>query len=331
MVSRVNPDRRSSPDSRGRSPNDPDDVAVAVEGLVKTYNGRNVVDGVSFRARSGSITAVLGPNGAGKTTTIECCEGLRRPDSGQVRVLGRDPAEGNADLRARVGVMLQDGGLPNGAQAGEVIRHVAAMHHDPIPPNALLEAVGLSEQAKIRVRRLSGGQRQRLAVAAAVVGRPELVFLDEPSAGLDPHGRLALWAVIRTLRASGTAVLLTTHSMEEAERLADQIIVVHHGKVVAEGTPDELTESSSHELLFSAPPDLDLRNLGPLLPPGTTVVQRRAGSYLVSGTDSEPLDPMVIVTITAWCTRIGVTPRGLQLGRRSLEDVYLDLTGRNPR
>lgn len=226
-------------------------AALEVAGLTKSYRGRAVVDGVSFAAHFGSITAVLGPNGAGKTTTIECCEGLRVPDGGRISVLGRDlsPTKDDAgsshigsalkELRPQVGVMLQDGGLPTPPKAMELLSYVASMYANPRPLGELAQRLGIDEFARTTVRRLSGGQRQRLALALAVVGRPRLVFLDEPSAGLDPHGRLAIWKLIRELRDGGTAVVLTTHLMEEAEQLADHMIVMHRGHVIAEGSPGD--------------------------------------------------------------------------------------------
>jgi ABC-2 type transport system ATP-binding protein len=216
---------------------------VDVVDLTVSYRGRAVVDGLSWRAECGRVTALLGPNGAGKTTTVECCEGLRRPRSGSVRVLGLDPIADAGLLRPRVGVMLQDGGLPTGARAADVLRHVAALHAAPHRPAELFQALGLTSHAGTMVRRLSGGQRQRLALAVALVGRPELVFLDEPTAGLDPQARRAVWELIRQARADGASVVLTTHQMDDAERLADQVIVMDAGRVVAQGSPTELTGS----------------------------------------------------------------------------------------
>jgi ABC-2 type transport system ATP-binding protein len=295
------------------------DAALEIDGLVKRYGGRTVVDGLCLTAARGAVTAVLGPNGAGKSTTIECCEGLRRPDAGTVRVLGLDPARDGARLRPRVGVLLQDGGLPTGARAGEVLRHVAALHAHPVDPGRLATDLGLAPVLRTTVRRLSGGQRQRLALALAVVGRPEIVFLDEPSAGLDPHARLAVWSLIRSLREAGVAVVLTTHLMDEAERLADHVVVVDAGRVVAEGTPVELT--------FAGPPALDLTTLRTALPEGIVVGEPTFGRYVVEGRDV-PLGPGAVATVTAWCAAHGVLPDGLALGRRTLEDVFLDLTGR---
>jgi ABC-2 type transport system ATP-binding protein len=302
------------------------DAALEIEGLVKRYGGRTVVDGLSLTADRGTVTAVLGPNGAGKTTTIECCEGLRRPDAGTVRVLGLDPLVDGARLRPRVGVMLQDGGLPMGAGAGEVLSHVAALHARPIEPALLAATLGLEPVLRTTVRRLSGGQRQRLALALAVVGRPELVVLDEPTAGLDPQARLAVWSLVRNLRAAGVTVLLTTHLMDEAERLADRVAVVDAGRVVAEGTPAELT-SGADVLQFTGPPGLDLTTLRAALPESVVAGEAVPGRYTVEGRDT-PLGPGAVATVTAWCAAHGVLPEGLAFGRRTLEDVFLELTGK---
>ena len=210
--------------------------AVHVSGLTKRYGGVVALDGASWQAEAGAVTAVLGPNGAGKTSMVECCEGLRRPDGGQVRVLGEDPWHAGPAHRARVGVMLQDGGLPASARPLRLLRHLSAMYATPAPLDPLGRRLGIQEFAGTSVRRLSGGQRQRVALAAALVGRPEVAFLDEPSAGLDPHARLDVWELVRSLADGGAAVVLTTHSFEEAERLADHIVVVAAGTVVAEGS-----------------------------------------------------------------------------------------------
>jgi ABC-2 type transport system ATP-binding protein len=312
--------------SRSTGPGDP---AVVVQRLVKRYRGRAVVDGLSFSAARGQVTAVLGPNGAGKTTTVECCEGLRRPDGGEVRVLGLDPIRDAVTLRPRVGVMLQDGGLPTGARAGDVLGHVAALHARPLPPADLLDLLGLTAHARTTVRRLSGGQRQRLALAAAVIGRPELVFLDEPSAGLDPQARLAVWDVVARLRGDGVGVVLTTHLMDEAERLADQVVIVDGGRVVAAGSPAELTSADDGTLTFSARPGLDLRGLIAAMPDGVTTAEPSAGHYRVEAPTG--LDPGMIATVTSWCAEHGIMPEGLSLRRRTLEDVFLELTGRSLR
>ena len=217
------------------------DLCLDVRGLVKTYAGSRAVDGLDLVARRGRITAILGPNGAGKTTTVEICEGLRSADAGTVRVLDRDPVHDQADLRTRVGVMLQDGGLPTGARALGLLHQVAQFYAAPHDVPALADRLGITAYARTSVRRLSGGQRQRLSLALALVGRPELVFLDEPTAGLDPQARLAVWELVRGARDAGTSVVMTTHAMDEAERLADDVAILARGRLVAHGTPHELT------------------------------------------------------------------------------------------
>ncbi|MEL7975258.1 ABC transporter ATP-binding protein [Isoptericola sp. F-RaC21] len=308
-----------------------------MRGLVKRYDGRDVVAGLDLVADAGAVTAVLGPNGAGKTTTVECCEGLRSPDGGSVRVLGLDPVADARALRPRVGVMLQDGGLPTGARAGEVLRHVASMYADPRDVGELGERLGLGSFARTTVRRLSGGQRQRLSLAAAVVGRPEVVFLDEPSAGMDPQSRHAVWDLVRELRDEGTAVVLTTHLMDEAEDLADRVHVVDHGRVIASGSVPELLSPDAQDdrtLRFDAAAGLDVAAVAAALDaatpggPGAWVVtEPQPGSYVVAG----PAGPRALAALTAWLADHDVLASRLTVGRRTLEDVFLDLTGRHLR
>ncbi|MFC8597108.1 ABC transporter ATP-binding protein [Isoptericola sp. NPDC057191] len=311
-------------------------AAVHVQGLVKRYGGKDVVAGLDLVADAGAVTAVLGPNGAGKTTTVECCEGLRTPDGGAVRVLGLDPVADARALRPRVGVMLQDGGLPTGARAGEVLRHVAAMYAAPRDVGELGERLGIGSFARTTVRRLSGGQRQRLSLAAAVVGRPEVVFLDEPSAGMDPQSRHAVWDLVRELRDEGTAVVLTTHLMDEAEDLADRVHVVDHGRVIASGTVPELLSPDAQDdrtLRFDAAPGLDVAAVAGALGAATgtagtwTVTEPQPGSYVVQG----PAGPRALARLTAWLADHDVLASRLTVGRRTLEDVFLDLTGRHLR
>jgi ABC-2 type transport system ATP-binding protein len=313
----------------------PVEAAVVVHGLRKTYAGRDVVDGLDLRAPAGAVTAVLGPNGAGKTTTVECCEGLRSPDGGSVRVLGLDPVADAVHLRPRVGVMLQDGGLPTGVRALEMLRHVASMYAAPRDVGELAERLGLHSFARTTVRRLSGGQRQRLALAAAVVGRPEVVFLDEPSAGMDPQSRHAVWELVRELREDGVAVVLTTHLMDEAEDLADHVHVVDHGRVIAAGTVPELLAADVEgpaTVRLDVTDDLDSAALTSHLAtalPGTTwqVTRTDPGTYQVSG----PTSPAAVAAVTAGLAAQDVLVRQLGVGRRTLEDVFLDLTGRHLR
>jgi len=303
----------------------PDSPALEISGLVKRYGDRAVVDGLDLVAQRGQVTAVLGPNGAGKTTTIECCEGLRAPDGGTVRVLGRDPLTQARDLRPRVGVMLQDGGLPTGVRAQEMLAHVAKMYAEPRDLGELTERLGLGSFARTTVRRLSGGQRQRLALAAAIVGRPEVVFLDEPSAGMDPQSRHAVWDLVRELRDEGVAVLLTTHLMDEAEDLADQVVVVDHGRVIAQGSvPSLVASADDRSLRLEAAGGLDL---APALGAGFVVTEPRDGVFTVTGA----VDARSVAALTAWLADQDVRVTQLSVGRRTLEDVFLDLTGRNLR
>jgi ABC-2 type transport system ATP-binding protein len=299
-------------------------AAVEVVGLVKRYDGVPAVDGLTLEVQAGSITAVLGPNGAGKTTTVETCEGYRRPDAGTVRVLGLDPWADARALRPRVGVMLQQGGVYPGLKAEEMLRHVASLHAHPLEVALLVERLGLGSAGRTPYRRLSGGQQQRLSLAMAVVGRPELVFLDEPTAGLDPQARRATWDLVAALRTDGVTVVLTTHFMDEAERLADTVVVVDHGKVVAVGSPGELTAAGSGgSLRFDGPPGLDLVALAGALPASTHVEEPAPGRYVVHGT----VDTHLLAAVTRWCADREVMPEGLTVGRRSLEDVFLELTG----
>jgi ABC-2 type transport system ATP-binding protein len=303
--------------------------ALEVRDLVKAYGQRRAVDGLSLTLAAGSVLALLGPNGAGKTTTIEICEGFRRPDSGTVRVLGLDPVHDGAQLRPKVGVMLQDGvGGYTAATAIELLRLFAAYAAQPLDPATLLDAVGLAEVAGTAVRRLSGGQQQRLSLAMALVGRPELVFLDEPTAGMDPQARRATWEFIRKLRADGVSVVLTTHFLDEAEQLADTVVVVDAGRVVAAGTPAELTRAGAEgQIRFRAPGGLRLDSLLAALPAGTHAVEEATGRYLITG----DVDPQLLATLTAWCAGQGVLAENLAVERRTLEDVFLELTGRQVR
>jgi ABC-2 type transport system ATP-binding protein len=302
--------------------------AVEVRDLVKRYGATPAVSGLSLTAEVGTVLAILGPNGAGKTTTVEVCEGYRRADAGTVRVLGLDPVADARALRPRVGVMLQGGGGYPGARAGELLRLLAAYAARPLDPDVLLDRLGLTAAARTPYKRLSGGQKQRLSLAMAVVARPEVVFLDEPTAGLDPQARHATWDVVGKLRADGVTVVLTTHYMEEAERLADSVVVIDAGRVVATGTPAELTRGGAEgQLRFRAAPGLDVRGLAGALPAGTVATEPQPGQYLVEG----PVDPQLLAAVTAWCAGAGVLAEDLRVQRRSLEDVFLDLTGRDLR
>jgi ABC-2 type transport system ATP-binding protein len=303
--------------------------AVEVSGLVKRYGGTTAVDGLALRLDAGSVLALLGPNGAGKTTTVEICEGFRAADDGTVRVLGLDPATEGAALRPRIGVMPQGGGAYPGVRVDEMLRVVAACAANPLDPAWLLDVLGLDSAKRTPYKRLSGGQQQRLSLACALVGRPELVFLDEPTAGMDPQARRLVWELVGALRTDGVSVLLTTHLMEEAEALADHVVIIDKGRVAAEGSPAQLTATKVDEqrLTFRARAGLPLTLLIAALPEGCAVTEPAAGDYRVTG----PISPQVVSTVTSWCAQQGVLADAMQVARRSLEDVFLDLTGRDLR
>jgi ABC-2 type transport system ATP-binding protein len=222
--------------------------AVQIDGLVMRYADTTAVDDLSLVVDRHTITAVLGPNGAGKTTALETCEGYRRPQAGRVRVLGLDPHQDRRTLLPRIGVMLQQGGAWGAARAEEMLRHLARLHAHPLEVGLLVERLGLADCGRTPYRRLSGGQQQRLGLAMAVIGRPELVFVDEPTAGMDPHGRRATWELLRDLRQDGVTIVLTTHHLDEAERLADQVHILDRGRLVASGSPAQLTEGGTRSL-----------------------------------------------------------------------------------
>jgi ABC-2 type transport system ATP-binding protein len=304
-------------------------AAVEVSGLLKRYGRATAVADIDLRLAAGSVLALLGPNGAGKTTTVEICEGFRIADAGTVRVLGLDPATEGAALRPRIGVMPQGGGAYPGVRAGEMLRLVASCAAHPLDPAWLLDILGLGSVLRTPYKRLSGGQQQRLSLACALVGRPELVFLDEPTAGMDPQARRLVWELVGALRTDGVSVLLTTHLMEEAEALADHVVIIDKGRVAAEGSPTELTAMAAGDqrLTFQTRSALPLELLAKALPEGCSATEVTAGSYQISG----PISPQVVSTVTAWCAQQGVLADGLQVAKRSLEDVFLDLTGRELR
>jgi ABC-2 type transport system ATP-binding protein len=302
--------------------------AVAIDGLVMRYGAKTAVDDLSLTVPRGSIAAVLGPNGAGKTTTLETCEGYRRPQAGTVRVLGLDPVRQRRELLPRIGVMLQAGGAWSGVRAEEMLRHIAALHADPVPVELLVDRLGLADCGRTPYRRLSGGQQQRLALAMAVVGRPELLFVDEPTAGMDPAARRTTWELLQELKADGATIVLTTHYMDEAERLADVVHVIDRGRMIASGSPFELTRSkgvSTIRLVVTEPfPPTAPDSLRAALGGDTEVTPINPQSLLITG----PADATTLAKVSAWCEEHGVLPETLTLGQRTLEDVFLQLTGR---
>ena len=300
---------------------DPDGPSVVVEDLVIRYGELTAVDGVSFTADAGQVTVVLGPNGAGKTSTIEHLEGYRRSASGRSSVLGLDPVSQHRALTRQVGVMLQQGGIPTGIRPAEVLAQYAGFFEHPRNPEELLSLVGLTDRRRTPQRRLSGGEQQRLSLALALVGRPRCVFLDEPTAGVDLEGRDLIRGVIDELRDDGVAVVVTTHDLDEAGRLADHVVIIDHGKVVADGTPASLMSSGpSDHLLFGAPPDLDVAALADEL--GAPVTQVTRGEYRV---DAEPT-PATVAALTGWLARHDLALADLRAERQRLDDVFRRLT-----
>jgi ABC-2 type transport system ATP-binding protein len=303
--------------------------AISVVGLVKHYGAIRAVDGLSFDVGRGEVFGLLGPNGAGKTTTVETLEGYRTPDQGSVRVLGLDPVRQAAALRPRIGVMLQEGGLYPGLKPLELLNLFAAYYDDAESPETLLDTVGLRDAAGISVRRLSGGQRQRLSLACALIGRPEVVFLDEPTAGMDPHARATTWQLVRDMRARGVTVLLTTHAMDEAEHLCDRVAIVTGGKLAALGSPAELTRHAiADEIWFASAPGLDVGSIGRALGlDDGGVVEDRPGEYVVRASGT----PARIADLACHLRDADVTLAALQAGRRSLEEVFLQITAEEAR
>jgi ABC-2 type transport system ATP-binding protein len=299
-------------------------AAVMVDGLVKRYGERTVVDGVSLAVAPGEIVAVLGPNGAGKTTTVEIVEGYRAADAGTVRVLGEDPWRGGRALRARVGLMLQAGGIDLRARPRETIDQYARFHADARDPAELVELLGLGPAAATPFRRLSGGERQRLGLALALVGRPEVLILDEPTAGMDPEARAVVRGVVAEQRAAGVAVLLTSHELSDVERLADRIVVLVAGRVAAAGTPAELAAGLRPRLRFRLDRALtagDLASLSAAI--GADARPSGDGAWLEVA-DLAP-SPESIAVVAAACRAAGWLIVESRTTGGSLEDAYLEL------
>ena len=312
--------------------------ALVVCDVVKTFGHTNAVDGVSFRAQRGELLALLGPNGAGKTTTIEMCEGFSPPTSGSIRVLGFDPAAQPQKVRDRIGIMLQGGGSYSGVKVREMLRLAASYNKDPHDVDWLIELLGLEGVANTSYRRLSGGQKQRLSLALAIIGRPELLFLDEPTAGMDAQSRLAVWDLVNALKRDGTTIVLTTHLMDEAETLADHVVIMDRGQVVADGPLSELISRGDDPLVtFSTATPLDLAAFNGQLAshcapgdpgaPGVPAEALRLGSYQVRG----ERNPALITALAQAAEQQGVLISQLAISHRNLEDIFLDITGRELR
>jgi ABC-2 type transport system ATP-binding protein len=295
--------------------------AIEVDDLSIRYGARLAVSGLSFRAERGRITALLGPNGAGKTSTVETLEGYRSPSSGRVRVLGLDPVRDHTALVPRLGVMLQSGGVYTGIRPLEMLQLFASYYDKPADPVELLDLVGLTDRRRSTWRSLSGGEQQRLSLALALIGRPEVAFLDEPTAGIDPSGRQLIRRVVADLRAEGVAVLLTTHDLDEAEKLADQVVIIDHGQLLADASPAELMSASdTQEVRFGAPAGLDTAALADRLQ--APVAEVSPGEYLVGASGT----PALIASLAAWLAEQDLPLGDLRVGRQTLEDVFLRLT-----
>jgi ABC-2 type transport system ATP-binding protein len=277
-------------------------TAIAVRDLRKAYGELEAVRGISFEVQEGEVFGLLGPNGAGKTTTVEILEGYRKRDAGQVEVLGTDPARAGGDWRERIGVVLQSSAMYETVTVAESLKIFAGYYREPRPVDEVIELIGLQEKRNDRVRLLSGGQRRRLDLGLALVGDPELLFLDEPTTGFDPGARRRAWEMIRSLRSLGKTILLTTHYLDEAEQLADRVAVLRQGQIAAVGAPAELTGSA----------------------PQTEIRYRENGREVVVHTD-EPT--RILNELTSAALAEGHELEGLVVRRPSLEEVYLTLTG----
>lgn len=292
-----------------------DDPVIEADGLRRVYaGGFTAVDGVSFSVGRGELFALLGTNGAGKTSTVELLEGLALPGGGEARILGHDPYRERAAVRPRIGVMLQEGGFPSELTVAETVRMCAGCTTGARPAGEALELVGLAERARVRVKQLSGGERRRLDLALALLGRPEVLFLDEPTTGLDAEGRHATWELVRALREEGTTVLLTTHYLEEVEALADRLAIMHRGRIVVSGTPAEVTAARPARIRFVLPDGV---------PPGRLPLTLKAGAQ---GQNVEIRTERLqedLGELLRWAGESGVALDRLDARSASLEEAFL--------
>ncbi len=303
------------------------EYAIVAHDLAKSYGQIRAVDGLTFAVERGEVFALLGPNGAGKTTTVEMLEGYRKPDGGTVQVLGYDPISQGREMRQHMGLMLQQTALYEKIRVHEALDVFCSYYRNPRDPNELMKLIGLASHASSYFDTLSGGQKQRLSLGLALAGNPEVAFLDEPTAAMDPQARLQTWEIISSLRASGVTILLTTHYMEEAQRLADHVAIVDHGKLIAFGTPEELTRSSAGEIIsFISQEGLDLTGLQEL-PFVTGVREDRPGTYTMTTTNA--LDS--VAALAQWRRDANVTVEHMQVTGATLEEVFLQLTGEEVR
>ena len=304
-----------------------DRVLLRVSDLIKHYGDIRAVDGVSFEAHVASVFTLLGPNGAGKTTTLEILEGIREPDSGEIEVFGARLKRITRNVKQRMGVLLQEGGFEPYLKVREILRLFASFYQNPVPLDEVLRQVALEDKAGAQVRTLSGGQRQRLAVGTALINDPELVFLDEPTTGLDPQARRNMWSIVTGLKERGKTVILTTHYMEEAEALSDLVCIMDHGVIIAQGAPRELTQDFGEETM------IEFRADG-LSEAAAGELSACCKDFRVDGAtvtlETEDL-PATMESLFAWSRGQDVPLRNLMVRQPNLEDVFLSLTGRRLR
>ena len=293
-------------------------AVIEASGLTKRYGNVTAVDGVDFEVGAGEVFGLLGPNGAGKTTTVEMLEGYRTPDSGSVRVLGVSPAQGGPAWRDRIGIVLQQSGIEGELTVRESLTHLQRMYATPADVDATIERADLTEKADARIKALSGGQRRRVDLAAAIIGKPELLFLDEPTTGFDPAARREAWRLVSDLTAGGTTVILTTHYLDEAQHLADRVAVISHGRIVAHGDPSTLggRDVAVARIRF---------RLDPGIPPPVIAGLMDRGDGWLTFSSAEPV--RAVHDLTGWALEGEVSLHGLEITRPTLEDVYLDLVG----
>ena len=294
--------------------------ALTGEGL------KRAVDHLSLTIEPGQVTVLLGANGAGKTTTLACAQGLLKPTGGSISLLGHTPWGASPGLRARVGIMLQDGGLPPSVRPLPLLRHIARMYTNPLDVDALAARLGIDAFNGTTIRRLSGGQKQRVALAAAIIGQPDILFLDEPTAGLDPQSRSVVFDIIREQRDAGVAVVLTTHLLDDAQRIADYVYMIERGRVVLAGTMAQVLASGQDDarrLTFTAPPGITLAAIWPAGDSPLHLVEEPQGHYQLTG----PLTAQHLADLTAYWATQGYMPGEFSLANRTLEDVFLELSG----
>jgi ABC-2 type transport system ATP-binding protein len=296
-------------------------AAIVVDDLHKSYGNTHAVQGVSFTVDEGACVALLGPNGAGKTTTLEVLEGYIKRDSGRVEVLGKDPQHGNRAWRENIGIVLQGTAVDPYLTVRETLARTAGFYPHPRGVDDTIEMVGLGEKAESRINKLSGGQQRRLDVAYGIIGNPKLLFLDEPTTGFDPSARRGAWEMVSGLRSLGTTIMLTTHYMDEAQELADNIVVIGNGRVVAEGTPDSLggRDTAAAHIRFRLPDGVDPSSL-----PVEVTIDLHGFCELTTDDDIR-----VLHALTGWSIKYDVALEGLVCSRPSLEDIYLSLVGRD--